>query len=316
MRCCNPREQTRAAYGRITVLRESLTEPQNCASAGEQPQLGARRARRRDSPWVWPMIFRPLVRSAYHWMFRHQAKLRCYYADRVQSTEVESAHIPPAKLRFRVAESYSAREFIRIGRSCAKMIAERIRESGVEMCPGTRILDFGCGCGRTITWLLRDYPDFEFHGVDVDSEAIEWCRTHLAGANFLVNRVLPPLPYSDCYFQIVYCLSVFTHLNEAMQDAWLSEQHRIIKPGGAIVLTIHGRNATRNLAQQDRATLEAVGFLHKTSKKMKGVMPEWYHTTWHSQTYVLNHLSRWFERISYFEVRDGVQDFVVAFPKH
>ena len=261
------------------------------------------------------MTLRPLVRCAYHRLFRLQARLRCCLADRLQSTEETAAPIPPAMLRFRVGESYSASEFVRIGRSCAEMIADRIRESGVILSPAARILDFGCGCGRTITWLLRDYPDTEFHGVDVDSDTIDWCRTHLPRASFLVNSALPPLLYPDRYFRIVYCLSVFTHLNEAMQDAWLSELHRIIEPGGLIVLTVHGRNATKNLTEEDRAILETDGFLHKTSRKMKGIMPEWYHTTWHSRTYILNNLSRWFERISYFEVPEGTQDFVVGVSK-
>ena len=190
------------------------------------------------------------------------------------------AIVPPATLRFRVSELHSAGEFLKIGRGCAFWIAERIRAAGLQLDPGDRILDFGCGCGRTITWLMRDYPGVEFHGTDVDSESIEWCRTHLLKGRFVVNAALPTLPYPDDYFRVVYCLSVFTHLNEEMQDAWLPELHRVLAPGGLILLSVHGRNATGSLKAEDLGTLKSVGFVHKTSNKLKGIVPHWYHTTW------------------------------------
>jgi ubiquinone/menaquinone biosynthesis C-methylase UbiE len=146
-------------------------------------------------------------------------------------------------LRFKVSESLSASEFLRVGRSCAEMIAARIDECGA-LGSGSRVLDFGCGCGRTLIWLSQDHPDVEFHGVDVDAEAIRWCSASLPRVRFLVNGSLPPLPYPNQYFDVVYCLSVLTHFNEAMQNAWLPEFCRILKEGGVLLAAVHGRNAT------------------------------------------------------------------------
>jgi cyclopropane fatty-acyl-phospholipid synthase-like methyltransferase len=192
------------------------------------------------------------------------------------------------------------------------LIAERLREAGLDFEPGCRVLDFGCGCGRTIIWLTHEYPEVEFHGSDVDSEAIEWCRTHLLRERFETNAPLPPLRYPDGYFRAIYCLSVFTHLNESMQDAWLPELHRVLEPGGLFVLSVHGRNAARSLTADDVAALKAVGFLHKTSNKLRGIVPNWYHTTWYSRDYITNRLTDWFEGVSYFEVSDGLQDFIIG----
>jgi cyclopropane fatty-acyl-phospholipid synthase-like methyltransferase len=215
-------------------------------------------------------------------------------------------------LRYKVSESLSASDFIRIGRGCAQIIAENMGKYGAAFGPNSRVLDFGCGCGRAIIWLSRNYKDVEFHGVDIDAQAIRWCSANLTRAHFAVNRALPPLSFPDQYFDAVYCLSVFTHLNEEMQDAWLSEFHRIIKRGGVLLITVHGRNAAKGLTAQDLAVLESAGILHKTSKKLRGIFPEWYHTTWHSRSHIEDHLSRWFQDVSYVEIPDGSQDLAIG----
>ncbi|HXE14830.1 MAG TPA: hypothetical protein VN633_22075 [Bryobacteraceae bacterium] len=42
------------------------------------------------------------------------------------------------------------------------------------------------------------------------------------------------------------------------------------------------------------------------------MMPEWYHTTWHSKGYIVDRLSRHFQGVRYVEILDGMQDFVVG----
>lgn len=141
--------------------------------------------------------------------------------------------VPPAILRFRVSELLPAHEFLRVGAGCADLIRRHVNDMGTDFASAHRVLDFGCGCGRTIRWFLRDGGKTEFHGVDVDADAIDWCNRHLPQGHFLATAPAPPLPYPPEHFDIVYCLSVFTHLNESMQDMWLAEISRILKPGGA-----------------------------------------------------------------------------------
>jgi SAM-dependent methyltransferase len=247
-----------------------------------------------------------LARAVYHRLYRFQIRMRCWLADRAGRSEPT---VPPAMLRFRVTESLSVKDFLKIGEGCAQHIGQRLFDGFSQ---GQRVLDFGCGCGRTIRWLLRDHGGVEFHGADVDADAIEWCKAHLQGAQFLTTAPEPPLPYPDAHFDAIYCLSVFTHLDEAMQDLWLAELSRLLKPGGVLLLSVHGVAAAKQLDPAGRDILANVGFLHRRTRKLKGLVPDWYQTTWHSQEYILNRLSRSFEDPRYDVVPDGLQDFVTA----
>jgi SAM-dependent methyltransferase len=100
------------------------------------------------------------------------------------------------------------------------------------------VLDFGCGCGRT----LQALPSLTagIHGCDVNEPAVRWASEHLAPARFKVTAFEPPLPYEADSFDLIFAISVFTHLDEEGQDSWLSELRRITKPGGIALLTVFG----------------------------------------------------------------------------
>jgi SAM-dependent methyltransferase len=146
----------------------------------------------------------------------------------------------------------------------------------------------------------------------VDREAIDWCDRHLQPGRFLATTPVPPLPYPSEHFDLVYCLSVFTHLSESMQDLWLAELNRILKPGGVLLLTIYGASAVATLDAEDRRVLQGGGLVHKRSQKLKGLVPDWYQTTWHSREYMVGRLASAFEDIRYRAVPDGLQDIIAA----
>jgi hypothetical protein len=58
--------------------------------------------------------------------------------------------------------------------------------------------------------------------------------------------------------------------------------------------------------------LTAKGFVHRRSKKLNGLLPEWYQTTWHSRDYIVSRLSASFSDVHYTSVPDGMQDVVIA----
>ena len=122
------------------------------------------------------------------------------------------------------------------------------------------ILDYGVGCGRVIRRFWELYPDANLTGADIDAEAIAWLQHNYAKmGKFVVLSHLPRSPFPDETFDLVYGISVFTHLNEEMQFAWLAELQRITSPGGC--LTVHGRNHHTQFSQDIQRVLADKGFL-------------------------------------------------------
>jgi SAM-dependent methyltransferase len=102
------------------------------------------------------------------------------------------------------------------------------------------ILDFGCGCGRMLRFMNNLSGVWSVHGCDVNLHHVRWCQSNLNSIQTAQCSPQPPLPYDDEVFNLVYALSVFSHLSEFNAALWLEELRRVLRPGGVAILTTHG----------------------------------------------------------------------------
>jgi SAM-dependent methyltransferase len=103
------------------------------------------------------------------------------------------------------------------------------------------ILDFGCGCGR-LARMFKGYTG-TLTGCDIDASLVEWINTGLPFINAVQTQPNHALPFADGSFDCVISISVFTHMNEAAQNFYLTELARITKPGAMLFLTVHAERA-------------------------------------------------------------------------
>jgi SAM-dependent methyltransferase len=198
-----------------------------------------------------------------------------------------------------VSSSPDAENFIAIGKTCANDIKAALLNLGYELTTFTRILDFGCGCGRTLVHLKDLAPHAQFDGTDIDASAIEWCKENLRFATFNVGKASPPTDYPSDTFDFIYAISVFTHLDEDYQFRWLEELRRIAKPGGVLLLTV------------DSSLVGEKGFVFQRSYE-DGLFPAWYQNAFHSKEYVVENFGKYFEVMAYLPMgMNNHQDVVV-----
>jgi SAM-dependent methyltransferase len=241
--------------------------------------------------------------------------------------------IAPGKLRARSGNP-GVESFVEGGAEHAVALEGALATVGRTFRDANSVLDFGCGAGRVLPHVIeRGRPDGRFAGFDVDAEAIAWAAAHHPRAEWAVSRALPPLPAEDDRFDLVYSISIFTHLDERTQRAWLQELARVLAPGGVALLTTHGDHAfaecqsgrvvsnTRQCAQRIRVhgSLDAEGFIHEPYTRSRwierdypGVDPE-FGMAFHSDGYIQRVWSEYFDVKGVLpQALGGWQDIVVV----
>ncbi|MHB8647899.1 MAG: class I SAM-dependent methyltransferase [Thermomicrobiales bacterium] len=210
-----------------------------------------------------------------------------------------SLPLPPEALRFRVHGDNDIEGFERNSKITYDSLIAALTSVHRPLASFHDVLDFGCGCGRTLRYFAGHAGKTNFYGTDIDAEAIAWCRRHLRFASFKVNRPLPPLSYRAGTFDLIYAISVFTHIDEEYQFRWLDELRRVMKRQGIVVITTHGPHLIQALPEEERASAEQAGFSFIRSDYWQGIFPDWYQSAYHMPGYIREHFNQFFDILNY-----------------
>jgi SAM-dependent methyltransferase len=208
----------------------------------------------------------------------------------VEPRESSSTPFPPPDLLRRIGPtpdptSEEGREFFEsTGRDRRRAIS-RVLPEGYSF-EGRRVLDFGCGAGRVLRHFAPEAAEAEFWGCDLHPPTIDWLSENLSPPmRFFVND-RRPMPQPDDYFDLIYTLSVFTHITSEWSD-WLLELHRVLKPGGLLLATFMGpatwERVVQHPVEEEELGMAVLG-LHRELDNTSGPIvlhsPWWLRTHW------------------------------------
>jgi SAM-dependent methyltransferase len=140
------------------------------------------------------------------------------------TTEITSGHLTSdAPLHYRLLFAYKA---------------------AASFLQGGKLLEVGCGIGRGIPFLLPKVS--EYQAIDKNRRLLESLRKQYPQATFISGRVPPLTQIPDNAFDYVLSFQVIEHI--ADDKLFVKELHRVLKPGGMLVLTTPNRlrSLTRN----------------------------------------------------------------------
>ena len=170
---------------------------------------------------------------------------------RLGTTNAERRSLRPRLIRL-VAGSQRPDQWLNTGRADAAGIRELLSRNGYPLERMSSILDFGCGCGRVARWWSGSARPRVF-GCDYDGRLTQWCKVNLPFMKVKINGSRPPLPFKSDTFDLVYAISLFTHLTASAQSQWLEDITRVLKPGGLLLFTVHGERFAHLLTDQRHA---------------------------------------------------------------
>ncbi|MCX6740193.1 MAG: class I SAM-dependent methyltransferase [Candidatus Parcubacteria bacterium] len=107
----------------------------------------------------------------------------------------------------------------------------------LDLLPGQKVLDAGCGTGNICSLLdLKTKGTVFFTGIDASESMINKARAKNLGQNFSwqIADLNQQLPFTNKSFDRVFCCHVLYNL--AKPEFSLAEFHRILKPGGILVV--------------------------------------------------------------------------------
>lgn len=151
--------------------------------------------------------------------------------------------LPPVELARRVGSAPPGvdqlQEFDEIGAASRRDLLAAV-PTGFSW-DGARVLDFGAGAGRTLRHFGEEARHAHFAAVEIHGESVAWLRKHLQPPVAEIHQTseTPPLPFADGSFDLVYAVSVFSHLTDHWA-AWIAELHRILAPDGLLLATFMG----------------------------------------------------------------------------
>lgn len=99
-----------------------------------------------------------------------------------------------------------------------------------------RLLEYGCGIGRNIPYLLRAFPDATITGSDISAASLEIACKENPGIEFFIEQTDTA---SGDPFEVIIIAGVFHHIPVNERPAVMKTLFQRLAPGGTIVIFEH-----------------------------------------------------------------------------
>ena len=149
-----------------------------------------------------------------------------------------------------------------------------------------RVLEFASGHGRFTRHLVKALGADRVVVSDVVPDAVEFSRRTFGVDGFMSASVPEQVQWPQRY-ELVFVLSLFSHLPRSTWSRWLKVLWDAVAPGGLLVFSTHGVKA----AAFDSVALDEEGFFFAPSSESNAIDAQEYGTAFTSEAFVLQRMA-------------------------
>ena len=175
------------------------------------------------------------------------AKARLLHSDALSDGEkglftTVSCRVHPDDCLYAIA---SPEEYFKAGVSAVRCI-EQVLEQSDNHNPIRTILDFASGYGRVARFLRSRFPAADITVCDIDGAAVDFCTRAFSATGVVSNLTFTELLVGN-EFDLIWCGSLITHIDEDAATRLLKLFHEHLSPGGVCIFTTHGNRAIERM---------------------------------------------------------------------
>lgn len=218
------------------------------------------------------------------------------------------------KVRARITEYY-----FYDGDRSAKQLDALIRQFHPDAASRRlQLLEFASGYGCVSRHLRRMDDRYDLVACDLHPQAIDFLRERLDVAG-VQSRSQPAELALDRHFDVVFCLSFFSHMPDRTFGDWIEALFSTLAQDGLLIFTTHGREAHIDTGYP---ALQPDGYWFASGSEQKDIPPDEYGCMVATPFYVIDRIARchgaavmffqeafWWGKQDVFIVRKVATDF-------
>lgn len=157
-----------------------------------------------------------------------------------------------------------------------------------QLQPSAQVLDFACGYGRLLRFLVPALPEHSVYGAEIQTDALQFVKQQFS-VPVWPSAYAPDEFSPEQSFDLVWVASLFSHLPDHLFTAWLGRLKDILSERGVLCFSVHDQ-----LLLPDGQHMPDAGIRFFAASENADLDNRAYGTTYVTEAYVMAKVSELF----------------------
>ncbi|MCL1978962.1 MAG: class I SAM-dependent methyltransferase [Methanomassiliicoccaceae archaeon] len=147
-----------------------------------------------------------------------------------------------------------------------------IGKVSLDIPPGSKVLDIGCGNGKTTAALIK--MGLDVTGLDFSPSAISHCISVFGDKAKFTIAECDRMPFSDNHFDAAVAVHILEHLNETQLKDTVKEISRVLAPGGLVFVRVFAVGDARSDGRDRNRRGNGIEYRYYSEDEMKSIFKD------------------------------------------